>query len=85
MDFSILLSATLDNSINSFNSIKHETSTQCCFTIGPVADKFFNFFLLIKMYNTNTNYVADNDTASNQQRGKSMYLLGTLNVLPFEK
>ena len=28
---------------------------------------------------------ADNDTASNEQRVKSMYLLGTLNVLPFEK
>ena len=29
--------------------------------------------------------IADNDTALNQQRVKSMCLVGTLNVLPFEK
>ena len=29
--------------------------------------------------------VADNDAALNQQRVKSICLLGTLNVLPFEK
>ena len=29
--------------------------------------------------------VADNDTDLNQQKVKSMCLLGTLNVLPFEK
>ena len=58
MDSSNLLTATLDNYNNSCNSIKHKTSNQCCFNIGP---------------------------ALNEQRVKSMCLLGTLKVLLFNK